>query len=175
IKTDSWHVFFYEQLRRVYPKVPFVLLYRHPAEVLNSHKKLRGMHVVPGVIEKEIFGFDEDISEVIDLDMYAARVIERYLQEYINISAKDDHILLLNYSEGIMPVIEKIGVFTGNDFNDNVLSLMRERSGFHGKYPLQTFTEASAPNNTPAHLLKAVELYEQLEQIRSYQNSTAPV
>ena len=35
IKTDSWHIHFYQMFRELYPDTPFVFLYRNPAEVLR--------------------------------------------------------------------------------------------------------------------------------------------
>src|SRR5690606_34626620 len=43
IKLDSWHVFFAATLRKQYPSVPFILLYRAPDEVFESHRRHRGM------------------------------------------------------------------------------------------------------------------------------------
>ena len=60
IKTDSWHVFFYKQIRNLYPATPFVLLYRRPDEVMRSQQKRRGMHAVPGLIESSLFGFEKE-------------------------------------------------------------------------------------------------------------------
>src|SRR5690606_8885374 len=60
IKLDSWHIFFWERIRACYPGVPFFLLYRQPDEIVRSHRKLRGMHAVPGIIESAILGFGPD-------------------------------------------------------------------------------------------------------------------
>lgn len=68
IKTDSWHILFYSQLRTMYPTVPFIFLYRHPAEVIRSQQKRRGMHAVPGVIEPSLFGFTQEEITVLSLD-----------------------------------------------------------------------------------------------------------
>ena len=57
VKTDSWHLHFYDQLRNLFPSVPFILLYRNPMEVVLSQKRQRGMQSVPGIIEPEVFGF----------------------------------------------------------------------------------------------------------------------
>jgi hypothetical protein len=36
VKLDSWHIFYWKKLRELYPRVPFILLYRSPAEVVRS-------------------------------------------------------------------------------------------------------------------------------------------
>ena len=46
VKGDSWHVHFHGRLRRLFPRVPMVLLHREPAAVLESHRRQPGMHAV---------------------------------------------------------------------------------------------------------------------------------
>ena len=48
VKTDCWHIFFADRLRRLYPETPFILLYRSPEAVLVSHRKIRGTQMVQG-------------------------------------------------------------------------------------------------------------------------------
>ena len=56
IKLDAWHIFKASYLRSIFPDIPFALLYRNPTEVLKSHQKMMGMHMVPNVLPSEIFG-----------------------------------------------------------------------------------------------------------------------
>src|SRR5581483_4874916 len=78
IKTDSWHVFFYKQLRALYPQTPFILLYRRPDEVMRSQQKRRGLHAIPGVIEPALFGFDEHEIMHMNQDEYLGKVLDSY-------------------------------------------------------------------------------------------------
>ncbi|RYZ19340.1 MAG: sulfotransferase family protein, partial [Chitinophagaceae bacterium] len=56
VKLDCWHLFYYEMLREIFPDVPFFFLYRNPSEVLASHRKLRGKHMVPGLANLALSG-----------------------------------------------------------------------------------------------------------------------
>src|SRR6202012_5996296 len=56
VKTDSWHLSFYRELREWFPGIPVVLLYRSPDEVLYSQRKRRGIHAVPGIIASDLLG-----------------------------------------------------------------------------------------------------------------------
>lgn len=165
IKTDSWHVFFYPLLRKVYPEVPFILLYRKPAEVIRSHQKKRGMQAVPGVIEPEVFGFDNEA--VTDLDAYMARVIERYLTLFLEIIEKDPHSLLVNYHEGMLHAAEQTAAFSGFDISAEDHIKMEKRCRYHAKYPDQVFAEHNTQTNVPEYLQKSLELYQQLELKRA--------
>jgi Sulfotransferase domain len=166
IKTDSWHIHFYKELRQLYPHTPFVLLYRQPDEVIRSQQKKRGMQAVPGVVEPSIFGFDTTKMLSMDLDEYMARVLEGYFEKFIELTTTDAKTLLLNYNEGGMALVEKIASFAGTSISDQEKEAMLQRSSFHGKFPDQVFAEATIKEELPAYLRKAMDLYQQLESIR---------
>ncbi|MGB8194824.1 MAG: sulfotransferase [Chitinophagaceae bacterium] len=161
IKADSWHVFFYPMLRKLYPDVPFILLYRKPEEVIRSQQKKRGMQAVPGVIEPEVFGFKKE--PVTDLDAYMARVIERYLELFLEISEKDERSLLVNYNDGMMKVMEQMADFTGIDISDDYAQ-METRCRYNAKYPDQVFQEQQSAEELPEYIKKCAELYGELEE-----------
>jgi len=165
IKTDSWHFFFYGQLRSLYPAVPFIIMYRSPDEVFRSHRKQPGMQAVSGLIEPQLFGFEtEDIASM-SPDVYLANVLESYFAKCLEIVETDDQILLLNYNEGSMRMIEKIAAFTKIIFSKNELINMEERSLYHSKKPGEVFFEKST-NPIPACLDNAMDLYDVLEEKR---------
>lgn len=165
IKTDSWHVCFYKTIRQLYPDVPFILLYRHPQEVIHSQQKKRGMHAVPGVVESAVFGFDEE--PVTDLDAHMARVIERYLVLFKEIIQNDKKSLLVNYNHGMLNVTEQVAAFTGLTISDEEHEKMETRCKYNAKYPDQVFSEASADQDVPAYLQNSMMLYRQLEEMKT--------
>ncbi|WCT10348.1 aspartyl/asparaginyl beta-hydroxylase domain-containing protein [Mucilaginibacter jinjuensis] len=165
IKLDSWHINFYQELRVLFPDVPFIMLYRKPNEVLDSHRKLRGMQAVPTVIEPEIFGFTEEDWTTNNFDVYLAKVLERYFDKFLEAAAHDPLSMLLNYNEGSMPMVERIAAFTGIGFNDRQLADMQERSKFHSKFPGQVFNEERG-QEIPPYLTKVMNLYERVEEKR---------
>ncbi len=165
VKLDSWHINFYQELRALFPDVPFIMLYRKPNEVLDSHRKLRGMQAVPTVIEPEIFGFTSEDLTVNNLDAYLAKVLERYFEKFLEAAEHDPLSMLLNYNEGIATMINRLAAFTGIEFNDRQLADMQERSKFHSKFPDQVFNEDRG-QQIPPYLEKVMALYEQTEQKR---------
>lgn len=170
IKADSWHIFFYQQLRQLYPAVPFVLMYRNPAEVFHSHKKQPGMHAVPGLIEPAIFGFKPDEEMTLNLDAYLASILEKYLSQYHEIIQTDKNCLLMNYNEGAITMMQKLADFTNMKINDEYLLSIKERSTFHSKKPDSVFSE-SLPITIPHYLDSAVALYHQLEEYKNLQQA----
>ncbi len=160
IKTDSWHVFFYKTIRALYPDVPFILLYREPREVIQSHRKKRGMQAVPGVIEPAIFGFGEPLTS--DLDAHMANVMEKYFEMFLEIAHNDSKALLVNYNDGMMQVMKDIAAFINLPLSEEEFHQMQSRCNYHAKFPDQVFAEANAPNELPSYLEKCVGLHAQL-------------
>ena len=161
IKTDSWHIFFYKQLRALYPDVPFILMYRSPDEVLSSHLKIPGMQAVPGLIEPQIFGFSPEEITYNRPDIYTSRVLEKYLEQYHHIMNNDNNCLLLNYNEGPMTMINKIAAFTNTPISNEALAMMSQRSQYHSKRPNEAFLEETRPQRPP-YINRAMELYDAL-------------
>jgi len=74
VKFDSWNTIYLPLILRAFPDVPWIFLYRDPVEILVSHLKQRGIHMVPGMIEPSVFGFDDEVLRVAPED-YCARVL----------------------------------------------------------------------------------------------------
>ena len=165
IKTDSWHLMFYDQFRRMYPGVPFIIMYRSPDEIIRSQKKMRGMQSVPGMIELNVFGLTEsDITY--DLDQFMSRVLEKYYQAILEILSRDSSCLVINYNEGIETIMDKVFRHTAIEPSHESISRMKERQKFHGKYPGQLFQVQEANENPPPFLDKCFSLYHLLEEKR---------
>jgi hypothetical protein len=166
IKTDSWHLHFYTQLRNLFPSVPFILLFRNPKEVIISHQKQRGMQAVPGLIEPEVFGFSKEKIKETNLDVYMTNVLEGYFKKIIEISKADKDVLLFNYIEGMNNVLKKISSFLNLNSSKESQELSTERIRFHAKHPQQLFAEDYKESSTKNFMIPLLQLYEELEDIR---------
>lgn len=166
IKTDSWHIHFYKELRTLYPAAPFFLLYRKPDEVLRSQQKKRGMQALPNYLEPAIFGFDKTVIAAATMDEYMGMVIESYLDAFVRILQNDTNAYALNYHDGAMEMIETIAAVTRLPITAGEKKAMQERAGFHAKFPGQLFSEEKDTGPVPDFLKKSFGLYEQLESIR---------
>lgn len=167
VKTDSWHILFYQRLRRLYPNVPFVLLYRRPEEIIRSHQKKRGVHAVPGFLEKEIFGFAAEEIPYTNPDHYLAMVLEKYYAAYASIARQDKNVLLVNYEEGMLNILEKIMAKTTIRFTQKEWDAVKERAGFDAKDPERRFAEEQVQGPVPFYLQSCVDRYRQVEALRS--------
>jgi len=128
------------------------------------------MQSVPGLIEKEVFGFTEtDLTT--DLDLYMSRVLEKYYSEILRITTTDENFLLVNYDQGILSIIKRCLSRLGITPEPGYLKKMEARMEFDGKSPSFFFkTEQPASNDAP-YLQKCIELYDLIENIRMSSNA----
>ena len=73
VKFDAWSTMDLDVVRRAFPDVPWVFLYRDPVEVLVSHARRPGAHVIPGALDGRRFDVDPALART----EYAARVLAR--------------------------------------------------------------------------------------------------
>jgi hypothetical protein len=164
IKLDSWHIFYYEKLRKLYPETPFIFSFRRPDEVIRSQVQESGMHAAPGVIQPAIFGFTlEEILQV-ERPVYVAKVLEKYFERYLAIIEKDNNALFINYAEGILTSLDKIEQFLKLKIEPSVKQKMVERTQFHSKRPNTVFEEKSLEDELPDYQKKVFGMYEKLDQ-----------
>ncbi|MGM9478964.1 sulfotransferase [Pedobacter sp. GSP4] len=169
IKTDSWHIHFMPLLRKLYPNTPFILLYRKPDEIIRSHQKLRGMQAVPGVVPDEFLGIEPGSVANINLDEHITRVLEIYLDCFIQWSQNDPLALLVNYNEGIMDMMHKLCNITGIELDTNDWEQIKLRSKFNAKHPEQLFNELQPDEQIAPYQQAVFKRYNQLEQLRASQ------
>ncbi len=165
IKTDSWHVLFWQQIRRLYPHVPFLLLYRRPDEVIRSHQHQRGMQAVPGLLEPVLFGLKKEAAVLLPPDIYTAIVLEKFFSAFLQVMQQDGNAVLANYNEGPQAIVAKLTAKAGVSFTAAEGQAMEQRAGFHAKHPGQAFAERQLSSTLP-DLRQCFLFYEALERLR---------
>jgi hypothetical protein len=137
IKLDAWHTLALPLLRRVFPKAPFVFLYRDPLEVLVSHARRPGLHVLPGVLAIEGLGLAEATS--VPPEEYPAFVLDRICRAALA-QRSDPGLLFVDYRE--LP--EALETRIAPHFGIAPDSAMREAAQFDAKEPLRVFVGDAA-------------------------------
>jgi hypothetical protein len=170
IKTDSWHLLFYEQFRNMFPGTLVILLFRDPWEVIQSQQRRRGMQSVPGVLESSLFGFTAEEANETNLDKYMAMVLQRYFAKMIHIADNDPLTQLVNYSEGVENSMKKIYLHLKIPMETATEVGSHQRVKYHGKYPGQLFTEENEDTLPPGFLDPVMELYQELDRLRLLRN-----
>lgn len=162
IKLDSWHIFYYDKLRKLYPDTPFIFSYRSPDEVIRSQLINPGMHAARGVIQPALFGYELNEVLFLDPEVYISKVLEKYFESFLKIIEIDKNTLFVDYAEGILPIFNKIIDFLNLEIDENTKWKIIERTRFHSKSPNTVFEEKLQQNETPEHQKKVFELYQKL-------------
>jgi len=163
IKTDSWHMFYYNEYRELFPALPLILLYREPAAVIRSQKKNPGMHAVQGLSPARLFGIKDGPAT---REEYMGAVLEKYYQQFLTIVQQDKLAVLVNYGDGVLSMMEKISVAAGLTPTEEQRAIWQERSQYHAKYPAESFKGDSEMDVDPENFSAAIEAYDALEAWR---------
>lgn len=162
IKTDSWHLHFYGQLRQLFPTIPFIILIRRPDEIIRSQNKLPGLQSVPGLIEPELFGLDPAQLHVAEHSKHMAEVLCSYYRAIKRILTVDDNILLCDYANGMDKAFDRMVSMIDLQADTELLKRMKERASFHAKKPTEYFEEAYAEEPITGYLTEAMKLYQEI-------------
>jgi hypothetical protein len=172
VKLDSWSVLDLESIRDAYPRVPWLFVYRRPAEIVASHLRERGMQTVPGELPAELFGLDPASATAVTAEEYCARVIGSILEAAAR--GLDDRCALVDYAElpAALPdlVLPRIGLSCTHEERRRMLAVAR----FDAKRPGLTFAPngaSPAPRAGAAARRWAAEPFALLEAARAAQRA----
>lgn len=170
LKLDAWSVFEADYLRAVFPEIPFALLYRNPGEVLRSHQKMMGMHMVPHLIPPAVFGITAKEIQEVSFQQYGALVLEKYFQAFLDFYERDTNVTMLNYNNGMANVVSHFLSFINVKYADAEIEKMFERLHKHSKDESVVFVGDSYKNDTLLlNLTNANILHEKLNKSFSQQ------
>ena len=172
IKLDSWHTGLHAELRALYPQTPFILLYREPAAVVQSHQRRPGMHAVRGLVEDTLFHFGPEAAERALADHLPA-VLGFYYDTFLEIARTDPRVLLVAYQRDMIPVVEAIAAFAGIELSDSTRTAWAARAAFHAKQPGQRFDEAQVEGPLDPRLRDCHSRCQALERFRCAMPSKA--
>lgn len=166
IKTDSWHVLFYDDLREWFPDSLALLLFRSPSEVAASHSRTPAMHAVPGLIEPELFELGAEKVLHMNREEYLEHVLCCYFRKYIGILESDGNAAALNYHSGAWQMMERLFLQCGFLPAPEIAEAMKQRTKFHSKKNENVFT-GDAMAGVGYDFGEAEELFRKLQQLNS--------
>ena len=162
LKLDAWSTCSLGTLRRAFPEVPWVFLFREPVEVLASHLRQRGAHMVPGAIDPGLFGFEPGEIERIPPEEYCARVLAAIYRSALE---HRDGGVFVDYRDLPGGVADRIAPAFGLVLDAADRATLDERAQLDSKNPQLLF--APRPPEAPPALREAADrwvrpLYEEL-------------
>jgi gluconate kinase len=172
IKFDSWSMIDLDLIRRAFPEVPWIFLYRNPIEVLVSQMRERGSQMIPGAIGQILPGLDFMETLQMPPEEYCARVLARFCENAIG-GAKSGNALMINYNQLPEVVTSAMIEHFQINYSPEDIENMKNAARFNAKTPGIPFASDSAAKRNQASdaARQAAEkwinpLYEQLEKIR---------
>jgi hypothetical protein len=167
IKFEGWHTLLLPLIRRAFPHVPWIFLYREPLEVLVPMTEQ-----FPADIEPALFGLSWPQAQAMSTAAYCALVLERICQAAIA-QHGDGGGLLIEYRElpeaVCGPMFDHFGLRCGPE----ELARMRQTARFDAKQPKTLFTPDAAEKRSAASAelvelasSRLAPLYRELEALR---------
>lgn len=98
VKFDGWQAMCLPRIRRAYPEVPWVFLYRDPVEVLVSNLATRSGNLCAGGLDPAWIGMEPQEALAAPAEEYMARVLGRILLAAAE-SFEPDSCRLVSYEE----------------------------------------------------------------------------
>ena len=171
LKTDCWHMAHIDRLLTAFPGTPWVFIYRNPLEVLVSHQRMPGWHLVPGSMDGHGLQPPDEVRN--NTLAHGAWVLSAILDQARQAMERHDNGLLLNYSELPKALESKLAAHFGLDLTDRDAENLRTVTVRHAKQRHGAFQPDSAEKcaAADAHILDLTERwlnepYQLLEQLR---------
>ena len=176
IKFDSWHVLQLPLVRRAFPEVPWIFIYREPLEILASHQQQPGSQMVPGMLDPMTFRIDPAELHQMPHGEYGARILSEVLEAAAT-HARTQGGVLINYTQLPDAVWSLLSTVFGVGWTVDDIERMKNAARFHAKNPSLNFEPDSAQKREQAGpgliQLAAKWLqtpYERLETLREEQS-----
>ena len=172
IKFDSWNAVDLALIRRAFPEVPWIFLYRNPVEIIVSQMRQRGAQMIPGLVGNLLPEPDLEESLRIPAEEYCARVLAMVCRSVLE-PLKNGAGLPVNYEQLPAAALDLIPAHFGVRLTAPEIEKMSAATEFNAKNPRLNFTgdsdakrkEASAEALAAAK--KFVDpFYEEFEIIR---------
>jgi hypothetical protein len=78
VKFHAWHVLELPLIRRAFPAVPWIFVFREPRAVLRSHERMPGAEVTAGMIGSPGRGMGTATADAVPAEEHAARVLAAF-------------------------------------------------------------------------------------------------
>ena len=139
VKLDSWHSYYYDELKALFPTAQKAFMFREPDSILNSIERKPGIQFVPTIIAPAYFNLREEDLPLYAVTGYANLVLEKMYQSAEELALKDDELLLLDYDEGMeynFNLVIKLLAIPGDFATED---RVKQRLNYHSKEPSVNF------------------------------------
>ncbi len=132
--SNSWHVLLLPLIRRAFPGVPWIFIYREPVEVLASLAQSRPRQMFPNGIKPSLLTSQFSELEGLSLDALSAHVLGRYCRAAIE-HLGDGGGLLVEDRELPDGAFSRVLDHFGLRYHEHEFAAMRAAAAFDAKNP----------------------------------------
>ena len=136
IKWNAWDLQFWPLIQKQYQNVTVLLLVRDPVEILASHQKSAGFHMV----KLHHFDLFPELVGAAELPILEYRsAVLQLLLKYCLVISTSRHVLMVDYSELLPAICEKIADWFALDLSAQDKISCRQSQRVYSKNPGQLF------------------------------------
>jgi hypothetical protein len=175
VKFEGWHILLLPLIRRAFPDVPWIFVYRDPLDVLA-----RLAEEFPAEIEPSLLGLSWQNARELSSAGYCALVLER-IYAAAAAQCRQSGGLLIEYRELPDAVCGRMLDFFSLRYDPEQLMRMRETARFNAKAPTRLFADDTAQKRATASAevaelaaTRLAPLYRELEALRLAGKIAAP-
>ena len=162
VKWNAWDLCFLQQVKQLYPRTPLVFLSRQPLDILASHQKSAGWHMVP--LDKQLSLFGLPLAQCAGNLLHYQQLVLHQLMQWILDSAELELALIVDYQQLPQAVETQILPFLGLFFSSVEIQMMKQSQQQYSKNPQQLFQ----PDNWKLQYFdekQSIELFQQLSPL----------
>ena len=140
VKFDCWHTLALPLIRRAFPDVPWIFVYREPVEVIVSHLRNVATQMMPGIKPPGWFRMDLTEALALPTEEYIARVLAAICGaalEHSNLGGG----MFVNYRDLPDATWDAVSEHFGVRWSSDEVAVMREAARLDTKNPGQTFRD----------------------------------
>lgn len=161
VKFASTSILHIKSLRRVWPDVPFLIMFRDPVEITVSNLRSRPQWMSADsnpAAAAAIVGVEVDQLAAISAEEFCARALGRYYAAAESV-AGDRSMLLVDYSQLSLQTLKRILEFFGVTPAAHEVAAIDRSLVSHSKDPVRSFHPDSDEKKAAAsiHVMEAVE------------------
>lgn len=160
VKFDAWSALELPLIRSTFPDVPFLFLFRDPVEVLLSHSRRFGAHMIPGVLPLGVLGMTPETIGDLPLVEYGARVLARICEAAL-VWEDDPAATFVDYADLPAALLTDVLPAWSLQLDDGDLARMAEASRRDAKNPFLPFDPEEASRRAGAASPEIVAAAEQ--------------
>ena len=132
IKFDAWDILFLPLIRKAFPEVPWVFLFREPVEVLVSLCRMPAGQMFPSALTPILFGIDAVEAAQMPFEEYSARVLGTLYRAGLD-GFDPERSALVDYSQLPAAAWNEVAGAFGLDLSEEAVADLQKRSHWNPK------------------------------------------